>query len=82
MKIGERDVAIMLSEDGRQVLHQASVNVAERSMIWAYAQEVDDMGLWIRIAREDGDHVVLVRWEYVLTVDFPVGEPKKIGIKN
>jgi hypothetical protein len=34
-----------------------------------------------RVNREDGDHLILVRWEYVLALDIPVGEPKSMGLR-
>jgi len=46
-----------------------------------YVQDVDDYGLWVRIKREDADHIVLVRWEYVLTLDFPAEAAKPVGIR-
>ena len=81
MKIGERNVAVLLSEEGRQVLKLAAVNLAESSFLWVYAEDTDDMGLWARISREDGDHLVLIRWEYVLAIDFPAGQVKTLGIR-
>lgn len=59
----------------------AAVNLAESPALWVYVQDTDDIGLWVRIAREDGDHLVLIRWEYVLSVDFPAGESKTVGLK-
>lgn len=39
------------------------------------------IGIWVRIDREDGEHIVLIRWDYILSVDFPAGETKTVGLK-
>ena len=81
MKISEREVAVLLSEDGRRVLRDAAVNLAESPFLWVKIEDTDDIGIWIRVTREDGDHLVLVRWEYVLSLDFLVGQPKALGMR-
>ena len=81
MRVGERTLALLLSEDGRKVLELAALNLAESSFLLVYVEESDDLGLWARVSREDGDHLILVRWEYVLAIDVPVGEPKSMGLR-
>ena len=81
MRVSERTLAILLSEDGRKVLELAALNLAESPFLWVYVEESDDLGLWARVEREDGDHLVLIRWEYVLAVDIPAGEPKTLGLR-
>ena len=81
MKITERTAAIILTEDGRDVLKMAGVNLPEQPAILAYINDSDDIGLWTRIPREDGDHFLLIRWEYVLTIDFPSGETRTVGLR-
>ena len=80
MKIGERDIAVVISSEGQQVLKE--LNLPDGPVQWLYVQDTDDMGIWARIAREDGDHFVLIRWDFVLSLDFPAGETKTIGIKG
>lgn len=82
MRIAQRTVALILSEEGRGMLQIAAVNVPESAAVLVHVQDTDDLGLWVRTPREDGEHLLLVRWEYVLTVDFPVGETKTIGLKT
>jgi len=72
---------VLLSEDGRKVLDLAALKLAESAFLWVYVEESDDLGLWARVNREDGDHLVLIRWEYVLAIDIPVGEPKSLGLR-
>ena len=80
MKIGERDIAVVLSGEGQQVLKV--LNLPDSAMQWLYVQDTDDMGIWARVPREDGNHLVLIRWDFVLGLDFPAGETKTIGIKG
>jgi hypothetical protein len=81
MKIGERDVSVLLSPEGREVLEQAALNLAEASFLSVRIEDSDDIGIWARISREDGDHLILIRWEYVLSIDFPAGQPKALGLR-
>ncbi len=81
MTLGQNSVAIFLSVEGRELMQVAALAVPESSVLMAYVQETNDLGLWIRVDREDGPHLLLVRWEYVLAVDFPVGETRIIGLR-
>ena len=77
MKLNERDVALILSDEGREVMKLAAVRLPEAAAIALRIQDADDIGLWVRTPREDGEHVLLVRWEYALSVDFPAGETRR-----
>ena len=81
MKIGERDASVLLSDEGREVLKHAALNLEESSFLSVRMEDSDDIGIWIRVNREDGDHLVLIRWEYVLSMDFAVGQPKTLGLR-
>ena len=81
MTLAQNSVAIFLSPEGRELMRLAALSTAEPSVLMVYVQETNDLGLWIRVDREDGRHLLLVRWEYVLAVDFPVGETKTIGLR-
>jgi hypothetical protein len=59
-----------VDENGRAVLESAQVHLADSPALLVDVEETDDMGIWIRIDREDGKHLVLVRWDYILSVDF------------
>jgi hypothetical protein len=80
LKIGERDITVLIDDTGREVLK--SLNLDDSPMQWLYVQDTDDMGIWVRIQREDGNHLVLIRWDFVLGLDFPAGETKTIGIQG
>jgi len=81
VKIAERDLAVILSEEGRRVLTLVASSFPDSPALWVYVQDADDMGLWCRVRREDGDHLLLIRWEYVLSIDFPAGEIKSVGLR-
>jgi len=80
MRIGERDIAVVVNAEGQQVLKE--LNLPDVPVQWVHVQDTDDMGIWARVVRPDGDHFVLIRWDFVLSVDFPAGETKTIGIKG
>jgi len=82
MTVAQPTVALILSQEGREALTLAAVNLPESAAMLVHIQDTDDLGLWVRTPREDGKHLLLVRWDYVLTIDFPVGETKTIGIKT
>jgi hypothetical protein len=77
MRLSERDVALILSDEGREVMRLSAVNLPEAGAVAVRIQDTDDIGLWVRTPREDGEHVLLIRWEYVLSVDFPAGETRR-----
>jgi hypothetical protein len=57
------------------------VNLADSPFLWVKVEDSDDIGMWIRVDREDGDHLLLIRWEYILSMDFVVGQPKALGMR-
>jgi hypothetical protein len=81
VNINQRRVALFLDEDGCTVLELANVPMSSAAGLLVYVQDTDDIGIWARIEREDGEHIVLIRWDYVLSVDFPAGETKTVGLK-
>ncbi|HLW78471.1 MAG TPA: hypothetical protein VKU44_02630 [Terriglobia bacterium] len=81
MTVAQRTVGVILSDDGREVLRLAEYNLPDAGAALMYVQDVDDLGLWVRIQRADAEHVLLVRWEYVLSLDFPAGEAKPMGLR-
>jgi len=81
VKVNEKTLALLVSEEGRKVLELAALNLADSPFLWVYVEESDDLGLWARIGREDGDHLVLILWEYILAIDIPAGKPKAIGLR-
>ena len=82
MKLSGQTVTVLLTEDGRQVLSHASVSLPESNLITVSVEESEDMGLWIRIPREDQMHFLLIRWEYILSIDMQSGTGRLIGIRS
>jgi hypothetical protein len=82
VKLAGQTAAILLTEDGRQILELAGVNLSQSAMLSASVEESEDLGLWIRLQREDQMHLFLLRWEYILGVDVPSGLGKVIGLKG
>lgn len=74
MNISEREVTIFLDSDGQRVMGLAAVD----TQVPVYVQDTDDIGIWARIDRPDGKHVVLIRWDYVLSLDLRDRE-KEVG---
>jgi hypothetical protein len=66
MRISKREVRIFLDEEGQRVIGLAAVDLAAP----IYVRDTDDMGIWVRTNRDDGDHLILIRWDYVLCLDF------------
>ena len=81
MQINRRDVAVLLSDDGREVLKLPELTLPDSASVTLEIEDTEDLGLWARVHRGDGDHLILIRWDYVLAVDFPAGEPKAVGLK-
>lgn len=81
MNVAHRDVAIVLSDEGRSVLQMAAASERDLPINVFYVQETDEVGLWARVRREDGEHLVLIRWDFVLSMDVPARETKAIGLK-
>jgi len=71
VKLREKPLGVLLSDEGRQALQLAALNLEDSQFVWVYVDETDDLGLWVRVHRDDGDHLVLIRWEYILSIDVP-----------
>lgn len=80
MNVAQRRVAVILSDEGREVLGLAAVNLPDSPAVSVYVEDTDDLGVWVRTPREDGDHFLLVRWEYILSLDIPFGRIKAVGL--
>ena len=81
MNIIEQTVSIFLSDDGRSALGLAGVT-AETSELLVDVEDTDDMGVWVRIPRGEEEHTILIRWDYILTIDFPSEEKRIAGVTS
>jgi hypothetical protein len=71
---------MLVSDDGRLVLERAEIELRDGSRLVAKIDETDDLGIWIEVRRRDGVHILLVRWEYVLTLEFPKEDRRPFGL--
>jgi hypothetical protein len=81
VNISQRTVTVFMDQDGREVMGLAAIDMSESAGLPVYVQDTDDIGIWARIDRADGDHLVLIRWDYVLSVDFSAGQDKTVGLR-
>jgi hypothetical protein len=81
LRVSQTNVAILLSDEALNALQIALPGLPDSPLVFLFVQEADELGLWVRVRREDGDHMLLVRWEFILTVDCPAGEVKTVGLK-
>jgi hypothetical protein len=72
----------LLSDEGLDALRIALPDLPDSPLVFLFIQETDELGLWVRVKRKDDeDHVLLIRWEFVLTIDLPAAEVKTVGMK-
>ena len=81
MKLAKQTATILLADDGKHVLALAAVVVPESGKILVEIEESEDLGLWIRLKREDGIHFFLLRWEYILGVDVEDAFTRVVGLQ-
>ena len=74
VKLEDRRVVLYLSDEGRKVMRQAGIDVLDTGGLSFDIQETGEHGLWVRMDFEDGQHVILIRWNYILAIDVDGGE--------
>ena len=82
MRLAGQDATVILTEDGKAVLELASVKLPDSHLLLISIEESEDLGLWVRLPREDQMHLFLLRWEYILGIDLPSGVAKVVGLKG
>lgn len=82
MKLAGRRVEVVLSEEGQSALRLAGLDFPEAALPVFFIEDTDELGMWVRVTREDGTHWLLVRWEFVLSVDVVPPEGKRIGLST
>jgi hypothetical protein len=65
MRIRKKEIRIFLDQEGEAVMRMAAVDLTNP----IYVNDTDDMGIRVEVERNDGKHVVLIRWDYVLSLD-------------
>jgi hypothetical protein len=82
VKLEDRRVVLYLSDEGRRVMRQAGIDVLDAGGFSFDVQEAVEHGLWVRMDFEDGQHVILIRWNYILAIDVGGGEIRTEGRVN
>jgi len=82
MKLEKREVVAHLSDEGRRVLRQAGVDVPDAPGVMFDVRESGEEGLWVLLDYQDGPHLLLVKWDYVLAIDAPLGPTAAEGPIN
>ncbi len=82
MNFAGKTVSVILNADGLEVLRLARLPVPEGSTITYTVSESEDMGLWLSAMREGRKHVILLRWEYILSIDITEQPGSPVGIQR
>jgi hypothetical protein len=80
MRIDGQMAGVILNNEGRQILALAAVNVPDNDRMLVSIEESEDLGLWIRVSREDQLTFFLLRWEYILGVELLSGRGRVVGL--
>jgi hypothetical protein len=81
LNVNNGTVALLLSEEARQVLDFAGVDANDPISVMFYVQDTGDLGVGVRLDREDGSHLILIRWQYVLSMDVTPTPVKSMGFE-
>jgi hypothetical protein len=81
VKLSGQKVTVLLSEDGKAVLALAAIDSSGTSSISVSVEEAEELGLWIRVPREDQMHLFLLLWGYIVGIEIPTGGGKLVGMR-
>ena len=82
MKLAGRNNAVFyLSEDGGSFFHQLT---GEEPWVYVMAdvEDTDDVGVWLRMQRDNESKYLLLRWEYILGVEVSEEKGRIVGLKR
>jgi len=79
VRLRNRIAVLMLTDEAREILRAAGIEIPDSISRIFQVDDHDDMGVWVREPQKDGDHIVLR--EYILTVDVLEGETGKPGMR-
>ena len=82
MKLSGQSAILALTPEADQILGLLAIDIPTPQLLSVTIEEADDIGLWIRVPREDQVHFVLVRWEYIWSMDLLSGTGKLIGMRG
>ncbi len=73
MELRSGIVRVILSEEGEAALVRSAVISGVSAETYFPALEADEKGLWIDVRKEDGRHLLLIRWDCIRAIDVPLG---------
>jgi len=82
MKLAGRYVEVVLSGEGQTALRLAGLELPETALTGFFVEDTDEIGMWVRVIRGDETHFLLIRWEFVLSLDLPPKEPRRVGVST
>jgi len=82
VKLSGQSAILALTPEADQILGLLAIDIPTPQLLSVTIEEADDIGLWIRVPREDQVHFVLVRWEYIWSMDLLSGTGKLIGMRG
>lgn len=82
MRLEGQTAAVLLTEDGRAILRLLSVPLPQDHVLVLDIVESEDLGLWVRLMREEQSHVILLQWHYILAIDIPERPRSLVGIRG
>jgi len=81
LNVSKRNVDILLSDEGFEALQLAIPELPESRVTSLHVHDADEMGVWADVPRPDGEHALLIRWEFIVTVDVKLKQNKTLGLK-
>lgn len=78
MRLRGRRVGLWFTEVGAKEIAESAGLQTEP---WVDVLDEDDKGLWIKTKRTDGNHLVLIRWQYIALLDVHLGDIKEQGLR-
>ena len=81
LQLKNQTIWVVLSNKGRKVIGKAQLTLPPSEVIEFYVQESDEKGLWVSFSREDGERLLLLRWEYIQSVELR-WQTKEVGLVN
>ena len=82
MKLAGRNNAVFyLSEDGGSFFNQLT-GQGPWVYVMADVEDTDDVGVWLRMQRDNESKYLLLRWEYILGVEISEEKGRIVGLKR
>jgi hypothetical protein len=74
MNLSGEMASVLLTDDGNAILEMVQIGSSGSSSsglnnVEVNIAESDDLGLWIRVRRQDRQRLLLLRWDYILSLE-------------